>query len=192
MTMDEVEQAKKNIMELLRSIETLDDLKEHKEEILDHFEALFKAALQSLNKYLESSLSSPDEAQQEEFEKFADDQYILDDEIGQEFERIDGLPGASEYFESFQGEIESRINPYLEEFSGKIENLVTNLMGEMLGGMMEGLKEGFGDMMGDMGNPEEFDVIDISESTKKVCSACGTVIPDGKTICEKCGKDYIE
>jgi hypothetical protein len=151
--MDDIENAKKKVMELLRSIKLLDDLKAHKEEILSLFEEMFKSAVGMLQEFFENATSLTDESLQEKMAKFQDEQFIFDRSIEAELDRIGELPGAAEYFDSFRDEMEARITPYLEEFTKQMTEILSKLMGDMMEGMMSGL----GEMMGEMGESMELD-----------------------------------
>jgi hypothetical protein len=151
--MDDIENTKKKVMELLSSIKSLDDLKAHKEEILNLFEEMFKSAVGMLQKFFESATSLTDESLQERMAKFQDEQFIFDRGIEEELDRIGELPGAAEYFESFREEMEERITPYLEEFTQKMTEILSKFMGDM----MEGVMSGLGEMMGEMGESMELD-----------------------------------
>ena len=154
------EEAKQNALKLLRSIETLDDLKEHKDEVVALIDDIFKYGVQSLQNFFEGSLSPEDK--QEEIAKFQDENYFFDKEIEKEMDRIAELPGAQEYFETFKTELEGRIQPHMEEFALQMAKFMESLMGDMMGGMMEGMGDmmgGMGDMIGETveGSPEQDD-----------------------------------
>jgi hypothetical protein len=139
--MEKREKAKQDTLQLLKSINTIDDLKVHKDEILALIDDIFKFGMESLKNFFEGSLSP--EKKQSEMAKFQDDNYFFDREIEKELDRIANLPGAEEYFESFKEEVEMCIQPHLEEFALQMAKFMGDLMGDMMGGMMEGM----GDMM---------------------------------------------
>ena len=145
--MDEVEEKTKNALEFLRSIKTLDDMKEHKDEVLDLVVEIIKAGLDVFNKFLEESLSMSDEEKEKGMEKFQDESFMFSPEIEEELDRITELPGAEEYMAGFEEEMKTRLEPYLEEYFGKI----MSIMGDFMGGMMEGMMQGIGEAFGEMG-----------------------------------------
>ena len=149
--MDEIEESQKKTVEFLKSIKTLDDLKEHKDEVLDCIEDILKKGLEALKVLLESMLSPEDK--QEELMKFQDEHFLFSEEMENEMDRIDKLPGASEYMETFQGELEERMEPYLKEITEQMTKFMEGFMGDLMGG----LAEGFGEMMGGMGETGEID-----------------------------------
>jgi hypothetical protein len=149
--MEQREEAKRNALELLRSIQSLDDLKEQKDEVLNLIDDIFKYGIQSLKDFFKGSLSS--EAEQEEIAKFQDEEYFFDKEIEKELDRIADLPGIEEFFETFKKELEGRIQPHLEEFAMEMAKSMGDLMGDMMGG--------FGEIFGDIAQePEEIDLED--------------------------------
>ena len=138
--------------ELLRSIKTLDDFKAHKDEVLDMIEKGFKSAVEALKQFFDSMLSLTPEQRQDQMGKFQDDNFLMDPEVGQEMDRIAALPGAAEYIESFKGDMQERIGPYLEEFTTQMGRLMEQFMGglmggiaDVLGGAMAGAQPGTGD-----------------------------------------------
>ncbi len=153
--MDVVEKSQKKTVKFLKSIKTLDDLKEHKEEMLAQVEEIFKAALHKLDGILGEEISP--EEKSEVIAKFQDESYLFSEEIEQEMNRIDSLPGAMEFYDSFQDELEKRMQPLLDEIAEKLTKIMDSMMGgvmEEFGGMMEGMMEGIGEIMGGGGTFE--------------------------------------
>jgi hypothetical protein len=153
------DQLKDITLELLKSINTLDDLKDHKEEVLALIEEFIKIGVQLLKTFFESAASMSSEEKQNELAKFQDDNFLMGEEITGELDRISELPGADEFMESIQGEMEQRIAPHLEEFAEQMTKVMGEFMGDLMGGMMEGLgemMEGMGDM-GDMSQLENIE-----------------------------------
>ena len=147
--MDEVEKSQKETVKLLKSIKTLDDLKEHKDAVLTQIEEVFKAALRLLEGLSEKDI--PPEEKAKEIAKFQDEGYLFNKEIEQEMKRIDSLPGAIEYIDSFQDEMDRRIQPHLDEIAEKLSQIVDSMMGKVMdefGGMMEGMMAGIGLIIG--------------------------------------------
>jgi hypothetical protein len=134
----------------LKTIETLDDLKEHKDEVLEKIEGIFKAASELLGEYQGEEIAPEEKAKV--LAKFQDENYLFDKEVEQEMNRIDSLPGAIEYVDSFQGELDSRMQPHLEEIERKISIIMDSMMGGVMdevGGLMEGMMEGIAQVMGE-------------------------------------------
>jgi hypothetical protein len=137
--MGEREVAKENALKLLKSINTVEDLKEKKGEVLDLIDDIFKFGIQSLQSFFEGSLSNEDK--QNEIAKFQDENYFFDKEIEAELDRIANLQGVEEYFESFAEEMQMRIQPHMEEFAMQMAKLMEGFMGDMMGGLMEGMDD---------------------------------------------------
>jgi hypothetical protein len=150
------DQLKGKTLELLKSINTLDDLEEHKEEVLALIEEFIKFGVQILKTFFESSASMSSEEKQKELAKFQDDNFLMGEEITGELDRISELPGADEFMENIQGEMEQRIAPHLEEFAEQMAKLMGEFMGDLMGGMMEGL----GDVMESMGDMTQLDNVE--------------------------------
>jgi hypothetical protein len=126
---------------LLKSVKSLEDLKKHKEEILDLMEEIFESAVQALNTFFNESLSMSSEQKQKEAMKYQDENYLINEDIGNELNRIDNLPGAMEYIESFKEEMDRRMGPHLEEFTNQMSKLMGELMGGMMGAVLGGMEE---------------------------------------------------
>jgi hypothetical protein len=148
---DEVEATKKKVVEFLKTIKTAEDLKEHKDELIDLMEELIKSALTVLKKSLEAALSMDSDGKEKELEKFQDESWLFDETIGVEMNRIETLDGADELFETFTSEMEERIGPHMEAITQEM----TKFMESLFGGMMEGMAEGMGEMMGGFGDDDE-------------------------------------
>ena len=134
-----------NALEIMKSIRSLDDMKEHKEEILTMIEDTFKFLVDSLKEIIKKSLS-PDELQKE-MEKVQEKQILneqLGEELGQELDRIANLPGAEEYIIGLKEELETRLEPHAEELAELMAELMSAMMGGVLGGLGE-LMQGTGD-----------------------------------------------
>jgi hypothetical protein len=160
--LEDRDQLKEKTLELLKSINTLDDLKEHKDDVLALIEEFIKIGVNYLKTFFESAASMSSEEKQNELAKFQDDNFLMDEEITGELDRISELPGADEFMENIQVEMEQRIAPHLEEFAEQMANVMGEFMGDLMGGMMDGLgdmMEGMGNMddMGDMGDMTELD-----------------------------------
>ncbi|MCK5773112.1 MAG: hypothetical protein KAH57_04935 [Thermoplasmata archaeon] len=138
--MEEVEKAKKEALKMLRSVQTLDDVKEHDQEIVDLMVGFITASVRTLENWFEEILSLEPEKKMEEIEKFQNTNYLSDEEINAEFERIDTIEGSGEHLEPFMGQFEERINPQIEKTGQMMEKLMADLggaMGEAFGEMGE-------------------------------------------------------
>ena len=87
--MDEVQKSQKKAIEFLKTIKTLDDLKENKDTMLAHMEGIFNAAVKILNDCLDDSV--PPEEKAKVIAKFQDDSYLFSKEIENEMSRIDSF-----------------------------------------------------------------------------------------------------
>jgi hypothetical protein len=130
----------KEALELVRSIETLDDIKQHKDEILSIIEDSIRFFIEKLKEIIKKDLSL--EEMQNEMVKVQESQ-MENEKLYEEFEiemnRISDIPGSDEYLETLTADLEARIEPLAKE--------LTDLMGELMGAMMGGIMEGFGEMM---------------------------------------------
>ncbi len=77
----------------------------------------------------------------EEIEKFQNMNYLADEEINSEFERIDTIEGSGEHLEPFMGQFEERITPQMEKTGQMMEKLMADLGGAMMGAMGEAFGE---------------------------------------------------
>jgi len=145
--LDEVEERTEKTLKLLRSIKTLDDMKEHKEEVLALIEEIMKTGVKALKTFLELASSMADEEKEKEMVKFQDESYIMNPDIEKEFERISELPGAQEFMQDFEEDMRKRIEPFLEEYFGTM----MKTLGDFMGGIMEGMIEGIGQAFGELG-----------------------------------------
>jgi hypothetical protein len=155
--MDEVQKSQKKAIGFLKKINSLDDLKQNKDEMLAHMEGIFNAALKILNECLNESVPPEDKAKV--IAKFQDDEYLFSKEIQNEMSRIDSLPGALEFYDSFQKEMDGRLQPLLDDIGEKVTLIMESMMGgvmEEMGGIMEGMMEGIGKAM-DAGSVFESD-----------------------------------
>jgi hypothetical protein len=143
-SVDERERVTEKTVLLLKSIKTLEDLKKHKEEILDLMEEIFESAVQALNIFFDKSLSMSSDEKQKEAMKFQDGNYLFNEDIGNELNRIDNLPGAIEYIESFKEEMDRRMGPHLEDFTKQMSKLMSEFMGGMMGAVFGGMEEMMG------------------------------------------------
>lgn len=158
--MEQIEKAKTEAIEMLRSIQTLDDLEEHIEEIKDMMEAIILAALDMLQSMFEGSLSQDEEARNEALAKIQDESLIFDPEIDKELSRIAEIPGAEKIMDPFNDEMEERMTPHME----KLAEFMMKFMSDMMGGMMDGMADAMGGMADAMGEMSDgFGMIEEEE-----------------------------
>lgn len=138
--MEEKDKLVEQTVARLKSIQTLDEFRSAKDELIDLMEGIFKSGLDALKAFFENIFSlTPDEKQKESL-KFQDESYLLDPKIMEEMERLDKIPGSEEFSDEFGAEMEKRLNPYLEQYSEQLGKLMDSFMGGMVEGMAEALK----------------------------------------------------
>ena len=143
---------KKTVLRL-QEIQTLDEFKAAREEIIDLVVEIFKSAIYSLKAFFENMFSMTPEEQQEKSKQFQDESYLLSPEVMKELDRLDKLPGAADYVETFADEMDKRLDPYLEQFTEQMGKLMETFMG----GMMEGVAEAMGTEEEEIEDTYEFD-----------------------------------
>jgi hypothetical protein len=150
----------KEALELLKSIQSVEDLKEHKEQVLGIIEGSIVYMVDALKDILKKSLS-PEKIAQEmgKIQESQIDNEQLNQEFELEMERISNISGADEYMESLTEEMEKRMEPHAEELA--------KLMAELMTGMMGGVMEGFGEMMNEAFDGELNEVIEIENKNEK-------------------------
>ena len=89
----------------LQSIQTLDEFKAAKDEIIDLMERIFKSGVDALKDFFENVFSMTPEEKKEKSLKFQDESYLLDPKIFMELERLDYWPGAVEFGFVFVAEL---------------------------------------------------------------------------------------
>ncbi len=151
--MGEVEKARKDALELLRKINSFDDVKENREKVRDAIEDLLKAGVAEMNRSIEKNPNMEPEEAAKLIEKFAVDEFLKNEDLEMESERINSIPGAVDYIESFNSEDEERINLIMEEYAKHMDTLMT-IMGsgvmEDMEDMMKGLVTDMGEVIGPM------------------------------------------
>ena len=158
--MEEDEKAKKEVLDMLRSIQTLEDVKEHDQEVIDLMAGFITASVRTLENWFEEILSLEGEKKGEEIKKFRNTNYLADEEINAEFERIDTIEGSGEHLEPFMGEFEKRITPQMEKTGQMMEKLMADLGGAMMGAM--------GEAFGEMGEVSPLGEGTIKEAPVKI------------------------
>lgn len=141
--MENKEEIIKQTVTRLQSIKTLDEYKAAKEEILDMMEGVFKASLNALKDFFENIFSLEPEEKRKKSAAFQDEGFMFDPEITKELERLDSIPGAIEYSESFIPELQKRLEPYIEEIGKELHKLMDDTMGAIAGGMAEAVSSNF-------------------------------------------------
>ncbi|UCF08183.1 MAG: hypothetical protein JSW28_00375 [Thermoplasmata archaeon] len=134
--MDKGYEARKNALELMKETNSLEDLKEHKDEIISFMEESVKSSVDEIRKIINMPLSS--EGIQEKVNKFMEGLDLLTEELDAEASRIDAIPGMQE---SFNEEMVKRLEPYVLE----LERLIDKFMNSIEGAFMEGFGEIFND-----------------------------------------------
>jgi cell fate (sporulation/competence/biofilm development) regulator YlbF (YheA/YmcA/DUF963 family) len=150
--MGEVEKARKNALELFRTINSFDDVKENREKVRDRIEDIFKAGAAELKRSIEESPNMEPEEAGKLVEEFQKDDFLLNEEIEMEMTRIDSLPGVTDYIAQFESEDEERLEPVIEEFTKHMETLMTIMAGDIMGDM-EDVMKGLGTAMGEAIGP---------------------------------------
>ncbi len=159
--MGEVEKARKDALELFRTINSFDDVKENREKMRDMIEGLFKAGAAELKRTLEESPDMGPEEAGKLAKQFQDDEFLMNKELSTELERIDSLPGVVDYIEQFTSEDEKRLEPVIEEFTKQMEKLMAIVMGgveDMMQGMGDAMGEAIGQMKEGMKEEEEVEI----------------------------------
>ena len=147
--MGDVDKARKSALELFRTLNSIDDVKENREKVRDMVEGLFKAGAAELKRTMEESPNMGPEEAGKLAKQFQDDQFLMNEELETELGRIDSFPGVTDYIEQFGSEDEERLEPIIEEFTKQMEKLMMIVMGgveDMMQGMGDAMDEAFGQM----------------------------------------------
>ncbi len=139
--MEEIEKAKREALKKLRMIQTLEDVKEHDQEIVDTMVGFLTGAVEILRAWFQDILSLDPEAKHMEIVKFQNDNFLADDEVDIELNRISDIPGADEHLEPFLEQLEERLTPVMEETGEIMEKLMSELGDAMKGGLEEAFGE---------------------------------------------------
>ncbi len=139
--MGEVEKARKDGLELFRTINSIDDAKKNREKMRDAIEDLFRAGAAEMKRSIEESPNMGPEEAMKLVEKFQDDEFLMNEELNTELMRIDLLPGVTDYLGQFESEDEERLNPIIDEFTKPGETLMTIVAGGLVEGMEDVMKE---------------------------------------------------
>ena len=117
----------KEILELLRSIQSVEDYQEKKEALFKNIEQFASANLETLRK-LQSSELSQDEIKME-FAKFQHDWVTMGNELEPEFNRLDTIRGISQMADSIEKEFLKHIEPMAKEGEQLMNKLMVGASG---------------------------------------------------------------
>lgn len=130
--MDKGHEARQKALELMKTIDSLEDLQKHQEEIVAFMEESLQYSIDSMKEILEMSLE--EEGIENKVNAFMEGLDALVEELDSEACRIDGVPGVAEAMGSFNGEMEKHLDPLGVE----LEKLSEQLMGKIEGKFFEG------------------------------------------------------
>ncbi len=119
----------------MRSIHSLDDLKEHEDEILNFVEESIKYGVEALQDILKMSLSI-DETKTE-LDQFQAGQDLFSEELQHELDRIANISGAQEYIESLREKMEKRLEPHAQALADNMGKIMAAMMGQFIDGVGE-------------------------------------------------------
>jgi hypothetical protein len=139
--MDKGFKARQKALELMKTIDSLEDLNKHQDEIMGLMEESLRFSIDSMKEILEMDLE--DEGIEEKVNSFMNGLDVLVDELDSEACRIDGIPGVAEAMGSFNEEMEKRLDPFAQELEKLSEQLMDKIQGKLFGGL-EGMFEGEG------------------------------------------------
>lgn len=137
--MDKGFEARQKALELMKKINSLEDLKKHHEEIIAFMEESLRYSIDSMKEVLEMSLG--EEGIEAKVNTFMDGLDALVEELDSEALRIDGVPGVAEAMGSFNEDMEKRLEP----FGLELEKLSEQLMNKIEGKFFEGFEGIFSD-----------------------------------------------
>lgn len=118
----------KEPLEIIRSIQTVEDFKEKKDALFGSLEKMVKTNLEKLRELQGSSL--PEEEIKTEFAKFQQSFETMATEMEPEFNRLDAIPEFSQYGDSIRDDFIKRIEPMAKEG----EEIMNKLRGEETAG----------------------------------------------------------
>lgn len=156
MTISEREELIAKTLARLQSIQTLEEFKAAKEEIIDLMEKVFRSAIEVLKVFFNNTLNMSPEEQKAFSDTATGDNFLLNPDIMKEFDRLEKIPGAQEFSKSFTTDMQERMGPHLEEFSELMGKFMETFMGDLMGGIsgaFEGISGGSGDGTQDAGQP---------------------------------------
>jgi len=114
-------------LEIIRSIQTVEDFKEKKDAIFDGLEKIMRSNLKKLIEIQDKGLSLEENTL--EIDNFYRSQEAFGMEMEKEFNRLDTIPGLSEYAESIRDELFKRT----ESLAKEGEEIMKKLSGEGAG-----------------------------------------------------------
>lgn len=157
MTIAEREEMVAATVKKLRSIKTLKKYKESKYELMDLMEKVFRSASEVLKSVCNNLMSLSPEEQKSISESLQDDNFLLHPDIIKEFDRLENMPGAKEFSDSFSMEMQERMSPYLNEFAEQMGKLMENFMGGLMGGIADAMSGLAGEQTTEEDTRTEFD-----------------------------------
>jgi hypothetical protein len=142
-------------LQLTKSIQSLDDLNEHKDEIIAIIEDFIRLGLESLKDIIKMSLSPADTKKR--LDKFQADQELFNTELELELNRIAEIDGAQEFIDSLKDEMEKRLEPIAEEMATIMGQIMSSMMGQMMNGFSDLISDSIADVedTDDNGHPKE-------------------------------------
>lgn len=129
------EKSKEDLLCLLRSIDSLEDLKEKKESMIESQVIFVSSAVDTLNDFFENLSNYSQEEKKAQVERLSDEKFIFDDKINGEMGRIYNLPGCGEYIDSIDPEVQSKLEPPMNEYISILQTKMMDVMNEMMGFM---------------------------------------------------------
>lgn len=132
------------MLDLLRSIQTLEDVKEHDQEVVDLMVDFYTASVKSLGDWFEEILTLDPDSKKEEVERFEEKASLADEEIDAEIGRIQMIPGSDEHMNPFMEEFAERVNPQMEKTQEMMLKLMADLGASMMGALAKGMGGGEG------------------------------------------------
>jgi hypothetical protein len=139
----------------LQAIKTLAEYKAARMDIIELIRMIMTSAIEVLSAFLENMLTMSPGEQQAESAKFQDGDFLISSDVMQEIERLNNLPGAGKYAESFSLELEKIMKPQMEEFEQQMGRLMENLMSSFMGSMADAMGSSFSNISDEPGSEEE-------------------------------------
>ena len=145
--MDKGFEARQKALELMKGINSLEDLKEHQDEIILFMEESLKYSVDSMKEILEIPLE--EEGIQDRVNSFMEGLDALSEELDSQASRIDGISGVEEAMGSFNEDMAKRLEPFGLELEKLSEQLMDKIEGKFI--------DGFGEIFTDEGEKKEDD-----------------------------------
>jgi hypothetical protein len=119
------EEVKQKLLGLLKTVQSLEDVKKNADEIFDTMEEIMKLGLQEADEFFGNMDSMSAEEIQEGFKKFQSESYVLDEDIERELIRMDSVPGAQAALANYRESMNLRLAPFADRFENLISNNIT-------------------------------------------------------------------